>query len=152
MKITTKKIYVLTSIIISLISLLLTPPALAASEDECSIWLCLPGGFPNGCAAAHAAMVKRVSKLKSPLPDFSSCVVNPPEGSADMKAKDGYAAYIPSKYNSYTKTTTPASYIRGKICARLTGDKFKTPKGCVSTVRWAEVYLDGNQTGPTYYW
>lgn len=30
------------------------PPytANAASQAECSIWLCLPGGFPAGCGAA----------------------------------------------------------------------------------------------------
>ena len=35
-------------------------PAFAASQDECAIWLCLPGGFPQGCGAAHSAMIKRI--------------------------------------------------------------------------------------------
>lgn len=43
------------------------------NEDECAIWLCLPGGFPEGCGKAHSAMTKRLKKGKSPLPSFSSC-------------------------------------------------------------------------------
>jgi hypothetical protein len=45
----------------------------AASEDDCAIWLCLPGGFPSGCAGAKSAWQKRLRQGKSPLPSFSSC-------------------------------------------------------------------------------
>jgi hypothetical protein len=45
----------------------------APSQDECAIWLCLPGGFPEGCSGAHRAFTKRIRKGKPPLPDFSSC-------------------------------------------------------------------------------
>jgi len=46
----------------------------AASEDECAIWLCLPGGFPPGCESAHGAMHKRLRHGKHPLPELNSCV------------------------------------------------------------------------------
>ncbi|WP_282611319.1 hypothetical protein [Pelagibius sp. Alg239-R121] len=54
-------------------------PIYAASQDECAIWLCLPGGFPGGCEAAHAAFIKRITntpKPEPPLPPFSSCSVD----------------------------------------------------------------------------
>lgn len=50
--------------------------------NECSIWLCLPGGFPGGCAAAHSAYITRLTEKfggKHPkrkwtsLPAFSEC-------------------------------------------------------------------------------
>lgn len=50
--------------------------------NECSIWLCLPGSFPGGCEAAHAAYIKRLTEKfggKHPkrkwtsLPAFSEC-------------------------------------------------------------------------------
>ena len=49
------------------------PEAKAASQDECAIWLCLPGGFPDGCGGAKSAMYKRLKKRKPPLPSFGSC-------------------------------------------------------------------------------
>ncbi|WP_282610803.1 hypothetical protein [Pelagibius sp. Alg239-R121] len=58
-------------------------PSFAASQDECAIWLCLPGGFPGGCEAAYAAFIKRINhtpKPKPPLPPFSSC----DNGNGDM--------------------------------------------------------------------
>ncbi len=54
-------------------------PGHAASQNECAIWLCLPGGFPGGCEAAHAAFIKRIThkpKPKPPLPAFGSCTAD----------------------------------------------------------------------------
>ncbi|MGH1379145.1 MAG: hypothetical protein ACRBB3_10025 [Alphaproteobacteria bacterium] len=67
-------------------------PVFAASQDECAIWLCLPGGFPQGCGAAHSAMIKRIKKRKPPLPSFGSCSVG---GSGDYRM--GYEPYEPCK-------------------------------------------------------
>lgn len=48
--------------------------ALAASQDECAIWLCLPQGFaPAACGPAHSAMHERIVEGKGPLPDLSEC-------------------------------------------------------------------------------
>lgn len=46
------------------------------NEDECAIWLCLPGGFPEGCDKAYSAMIKRLEEGKSSLPNFASCTVD----------------------------------------------------------------------------
>ena len=51
----------------------------AVSEAECAIWLCLPGGFPSGCGAAHSAFIDRIThkpKPKPPLPPFGACAVD----------------------------------------------------------------------------
>jgi hypothetical protein len=43
---------------------------------SCSIWLCLPAGFPEGCKDAYAAMKKRLRKGQSPRPPLASCFVS----------------------------------------------------------------------------
>ncbi len=67
-------------------------PSYAASQDECAIWLCLPGGFPQGCGAAHSAMIKRIKKKKPPLPSFGSCSEG---GSGNYRM--GYEPFEPCK-------------------------------------------------------
>ena len=67
-------------------------PAYAASQDECAIWLCMPGGFPQGCGAAHSAMIKRLKKRKPPLPSFGSCSEG---GSGNYQL--GYEPFEPCK-------------------------------------------------------
>lgn len=142
-----------------------TAPVQAASQDECSIWLCLPAGFPSGCGKAHSAMLKRISHFKSPLPSFSSCAVNPPSGSGShMTSDDGYAAYIPPRtvctryrYNGrdnrrcVEQETIPEQYIKNTRCTR-DRDGRRHPSFCTKTFRWAEVAVDGQLAGPTYYW
>ncbi len=55
--------------------------AYAASEAECSIWLCLPTGFPSGCEQAKSAFKQRIKKLKSPCPAFPDVYSKmPPSG------------------------------------------------------------------------
>ena len=49
----------------------------AASEADCAIWICLPGGFPSGCSAAYSAFRDRIKHRKPPLPDLSSCTTGP---------------------------------------------------------------------------
>lgn len=62
----------------------------AASQDECAIWLCLPGGFPEGCSGAYKAFKHRLKKKKPPLPSFSSCALDG-EGHYEL----GYETYHP---------------------------------------------------------
>jgi len=64
----------------------------AASQNECAIWLCLPGGFPQGCSAAYGAMIDRLKSIKPPLPNFGSCAT---EGSG--KYVIGYEQFEPCK-------------------------------------------------------
>jgi hypothetical protein len=139
--------------------------ALAASQDECAIWICLPGGFPSGCGAAHSAMVKRLSKLKSPLPSFSSCVVaSDTPGSSNMSFTYNYAAYIPQRqvcadrYYGWgdndrcsTWKTVPRKMIKGTRCS-TDYDGYSDPAYCTATYEYADVFLDGVKTGKTRYW
>ncbi|MDD3444667.1 MAG: hypothetical protein PHS60_04615 [Zavarzinia sp.] len=138
-----------------------TPPANAASEAECSIWLCLPGGFPLGCAAAFSAFISRVTHIppKPPLPAWGSCAVDSGDG---MGASDGIAAFVPEQ-RICTKTTgkndrciawetIPAHYVKGSPCTRGK-DNYSNPPGCTATFMYVDVFdADGNQIGDTYYW
>ena len=60
-------------VFLSMFSVGFSQKSYAASQDECAIWLCLPGGFPQGCGAAYGAMIDRIKSRKPPLPNFSSC-------------------------------------------------------------------------------
>lgn len=96
-----KKIEISLKVLMIVISLALIPaPTLAASQDECSIWLCMPQGFaPSACKKARKALVKRIFKGKSPLPSLSSCMSGGNSGSESqtisyeqnyvVKTKDG---------------------------------------------------------------
>lgn len=161
-----KKKSILAAAAISMATLgaMVSAPAQAASQDECAIWLCLPGGFPTGCAAAHAAMVSRLKDFKPPLPAFSSCSVTPPGGS-NMTSSYGPAAYIPERrqcsrwhHGNNDSTclsweTLPERYVRGTSCRAASNDSGEMiPAGCTRTVRFIEVFADGEQLGPTYWW
>lgn len=145
----------------------------AASDDECAIWLCLPGGFPSGCGAAHSAMMDRLSDFKSPLPSFSSCVVSPDvgpvgEAGSTMTHELSYAARIAEhtvctkKAPAYgesqmpgqclEKKTVPAHYKKGEVCYMTSKQGQMHPPHCVGTYRYIDVFLDGEKTGETHYW
>lgn len=153
-------------------------PTKAASQDECSIWLCLPTGFPSGCGEAKSAMKKRLKKGKSPMPDFGECSVTSPgdaNGGGGMFSRHGVAAYIPpqnictewkikygtGKNGQDKKTcvkfeTVPEKYVKGTSCQRYGGGGGHTyverPKGCTKTVNWAEVWQGQEKFGDTYLW
>jgi hypothetical protein len=71
--------------------------SLAASQDECAIWLCLPGGFPNGCSVAYFAFKDRIKHGKSPLPDLSSCMSGPDGSKSNGRYDMGVEYYVPCK-------------------------------------------------------
>jgi hypothetical protein len=48
----------------------------AFSQKQCSIWLCLPAGFPVGCSDAYSAMKKRLRRGQSARPPLASCFVS----------------------------------------------------------------------------
>ncbi|MCX4117209.1 conjugal transfer protein TraL [Aeromonas hydrophila] len=153
-------------------------PSKAASQDECSIWLCLPSGFSaSECGGAKSAMKKRVKKGKSPMPDFGECAVTSPGDDSSqppMRSSHGVAAYIPAHTtcmkwsvsggggrNGSEKRTcietqrVPEQYVKGTSCQRYGGSGHsyaEKPKGCTSTVNWAEVWQGNQQYGDTYYW
>ncbi|EGU37408.1 hypothetical protein [Vibrio scophthalmi] len=151
-----------------LIPTLAPPPAQAASDDECGIWLCLPTGFGTGCSGAKSAFKKRIKRFKPPLPDFAACMVKSPVTSNhdNFTNRDGYAAYIPPQKicTEYKRDsmhheprctawqTRPERYVKGQRCERQSGDKQRTPIGCTGTYRYAEVYRNGSLMGQTHYY
>ncbi|WP_223823901.1 conjugal transfer protein TraL [Candidatus Enterovibrio escicola] len=145
-------------------------PIYAASEAACSIWLCLPMGFPSGCGDAKSALKKRIKKFQSPLPLLSSCLVSvggQPVQSSEMSSKDGYAALIPTRqvckewererlgrdWNSYCVKyeSIPGHAIKDRSCHIDHEGHSSTPDGCSRTIRYVDTYMDGNAYGETYY-
>ncbi|WP_281546226.1 conjugal transfer protein TraL [Grimontia sp. SpTr1] len=151
-------------------------PATAASEAECSIWLCLPTGFPSGCGDAKSAFKKRIKKLKPPLPSLSSCMVsggvphsnNELAQPSELTAKDGIGAYVPEHTvcKSWRRRhsedsdrcvlweTIPTQVIKDAPCRIEKDDgrvRSRSPKGCTRTVRYVDTYMDGSKYGETYY-
>jgi hypothetical protein len=147
----------------SLAALALSPlSAYSASQAECAIWICMPGGFPAGCGAAYSAMISRVKKRKPPLPAFSGCAVNPPPGSGSHMTFDyGPAAEIAphqicthwdNSDNAYCLgwKTVPRHYIKKTICQQ--SDNGSQPPNCVATRMYGDVFIEGTPAGPTFYW
>ncbi|MBY4679154.1 conjugal transfer protein TraL [Marinobacterium arenosum] len=135
-----------------------TKPTAAASDNECAIWLCLPGGFPEGCGSAKMAMVNRIAKGKSPLPPFSSCAIK----DEDFLSYDyNYAALIReqrvcTKWGSSNRErclaykAIPEHYVKGTRCVSRGG--IEEPSGCIATRRYVDIYINGQKSGNTYYW
>lgn len=142
---------------------IITPSAQAASEDECAVWLCLPSGFPSGCGSAKSAMLKRVKKGKSPLPDFLSCAVKGNSGGSSMTYDYNNAAAIQERrvckqYSGNQNNnrcikweTIPAHYIKGETC-RFYPQGGRRPEGCTATYKYVDVFIDGKNAGDTYFW
>ncbi len=116
----------------------------AASEDDCSIWLCLPTGFPDGCEGAKSAFKDRIKHLKPPLPGFLGCS-SPSEHASDMTYQENFAAKMPD--GSYIDGTTCRHYWDGAF------DKWRwEPNGCIGTYYYIDTYEDGNLYGDRYYY
>lgn len=137
-------------------------PVYAINESDCSIWLCLPMGFPSGCEDAKSAFKKRIKKFKPPLPYLGSCLINEdeqPVESSEMSAKEGFAALISEKricsqwneQHSYCDEyeTVPTHVIKNTRC--FIGENGGYPDGCSKTIRYVDTYMDGNVLGETYY-
>ncbi len=160
-----KKLFVVLYLVSA--AFLASSPVQAASQSECAIWLCLPGGFPSGCSDARSALRDRIRDFKSPLPSFSSCADNPPKGSGShMSTKLGVAAYIPSydvcvryQYSGPRNEnrecvewrTNAERLIRGVRCER-NRDGDPVPARCTETRHWVEVFVEEEQLGPTHYY
>lgn len=148
----------------------LATPAMAVSQDECAIWLCLPGGFPGGCGAAHAAMEHRVSHLKPPLPPFSACSA---DSGGSMSYQQGRAAYVPrqrycvsgDRNRCFRYRQVEAHWVDGARCDNYGdgafvntnpggGRTYTHPDGprCSSTSRTITIFDHGEQLGNTFYW
>ena len=136
--------------------------ALSASQNECAIWLCLPAGFPSGCAAAHSAMVKRVRKLKPPLPRFSGCSED-----GNFSATTAVSAYIPEHEQCVKRGLTPngdgigcvewetvgESWVPRAFCIPEMNDDENSPtKGCTRTDMEIKIYENGQLWGDSPFY
>ncbi len=132
------------AMLIGLLSLSATysPNVVAASDAECSIWLCLPMGFPSGCGEAKSAFKSRVKRMKSPLPSFSGCANSDSPHSSTMTHKEGYVAKMPD-----------GTYIKGRCIDRYRkGDREWEPYGCTGTWKYVDTYMDGQLYGDRFYY
>lgn len=148
----------------------ITPAAYAASEDECAIWICAPGGFPGGCEKAHSAMLKRLKKGRAPLPPLRECLVGPGQGtnpddySYDMRwvlkieehqvctKWQTVSGHNEDRYCVAYKTV-PAHIRPGRSCF-IYGSKDSDPvriPGCVGAYRELKLFEKGKQMGQPYY-
>lgn len=172
--------HVITAVAVA--SLLSAVTARAASQDECSIWLCLPGGFPSGCEKAKKAMKHRLHHGKSALPDWSKCIIDGPKKKdphpSQLAYHHGVAAFIPTHHlcldiqnhagpcsggtcrwqtcNHWGQQEIPATHSKDTSCAIHHSGPHKEPWNnkpvyCSRTDTYHEVWVDGTQTGTTYY-
>ncbi|HGZ7314705.1 TPA: conjugal transfer protein TraL [Vibrio parahaemolyticus] len=154
---------------LSLLAILLLSPQVLAGFDarDCSIWLCMPFGFPNGCEDAKDAFKDRLKHFKSPLPRIEKCWLNTdsaiPTGDVtqSMDAVQGSAAYIPEhqecqryeiRYDGRVcvqSVTIPPQAIKDKICTKH--DNSESPDGCTQTINYTDFLMNGEPYQDTYY-
>ncbi|WP_039949412.1 hypothetical protein [Vibrio ichthyoenteri] len=140
-------------ILLPLIAIGLSSP-LVASDADCSIWLCLPTGFPSGCGDAKKAFKDRIKKFKPPLPNLASCIVSSPDyptvadkDPSTMSYREGVAAKMPN-----------GSYIDGTSCVHYVDSGGQDhqliwkPYGCTGTWHYLDTLMDGNQYGQRHYY
>ncbi|WP_234498179.1 hypothetical protein [Vibrio maritimus] len=153
------------------LSAIYSPNVSAASDAECGIWLCLPTGFTSGCGEARSAFWSRIKSFKSPLPGFHECIKSAPNTSGhnadNFTSQTGIAAQIAS-YKVCTQTkrirrggewqetcvaweTVPATVIKGVRC-RIDKEGHRSPAHCTKTLRYTEVYRNGQLFGQTHYY
>ena len=107
---------------VALLCLALLLPALpraahAVSLTECSIWICLPGGFPAGCEAAYAAMLARLKRFQPPLPAWSSCAVKVGgDADTDLRARFGADPFFPCREGYTMRIDKDRGNIQGAQC------------------------------------
>lgn len=122
--------------IVSFLSAILSPQVIAADDDECANYLCLPAGFgPSECSDPHDAMRDRLKDGKSPLPSFSSCFA----GSSDSEN------VIPITTRYGNATIVEGSYTKNRVCRRQANNEWE-PIGCNGRNYWFVEVYDENGT------
>lgn len=151
------------------VSLSVSAPVFAESQStpECDLFLCIPAGFGSGCGDAKSAMKKRIRRGKPPLPSWGHCINNVwkrPNNSSNMTSNWGFAAAMAEsrkcvrwsggKEDRCIETVSvPAHYIKGTRCIKYGGDNGEwSPRGCIRTYRYVDVFSHGQSVGPTYFW
>lgn len=112
------------------------------NQDECAIWLCLPAGFPQGCGSAHKAMLKRLKKGRSALPDFNSCAIGDAE-----QPEHGFAS------SEEFVIKVGDTYHPGYSCLKPFGkaDNGDWIPGCTGVYKRITVTQHGKAIGQTHY-
>lgn len=145
-----------------LVGIATSQKAYAASQDACAIWLCLPGGFPQGCSGAFNEFKHRIKKGKPPLPALSSCTV---DGKTNGHYQLGIEPFEPCK-QGYTLKTIHQGYGRENqtgICyANSCVTRIYTPimndYRCVNYIAiprpkpsFVKMWVDGKYLGQFFY-
>ncbi len=152
---------------------LISPVTHAFDARDCSIWLCLPFGFPSGCGEAKDAFKDRIMDFKSPLPRLDKCLLKSDtplaQGatSPSMTSKEGIAAYIPQRREcQHYEIRHQGSKHREKVCVEWktlppqaiknvrcrVSDTSSTPKHCTRTIRYVDFFMDGKPYQETRYY
>lgn len=106
------------------------PQALAANQWECGIWMCAPVGFAlPGCEKSFKAMLKRVSKLKSPTPSWHKCIVDEKQVESDSYREAGV---VPDEVGSVGAVATARSAKHGYVHTNpFTQERFTSDRKCI---------------------
>lgn len=145
-----------------LISATAPQKAYAASEAECAIWLCLPGGFPTGCSAAHSAFKHRIEKGRSPLPDLSSCTTGPNGQTSNGRYQLGYEFFEPCREGYVLEQSGSGFYMtNGRCVLKECNNRFGWNNNCTTKDSYAAIrrpsptyvkmWVDGQYLGQFFY-
>lgn len=138
--------------------------AKAESEAACAIWLCLPGGFPTGCAAAHSEFKHRIKKGRSPLPNLSSCTTGPDGSTSNgryelgveyfMPCKEGFKL-DPSNSNPFEAATCKPTSTKCSLREKYRRDEQNNCTSYAATrrtqPRYVKMWVDGQYLGQFFY-
>ena len=157
------RIFLISLVLVSCVSVQI-PVAKAESEAACAIWLCLPGGFPTGCAAAYSEFKHRLKKGKSPLPSLSSCTTGPDGNSSNGNYQMGVEYFLPCK-EGFQYSRIPQSYSDEIMCVPTNSqcnlrEKYRRDKAVDCTAyqaerrnqtRFVKMWVDGKYLGQFFY-
>lgn len=134
------------------------------ANDACDIWMCLPAGFATSyCSGAKSEFKHRIKHGHSPLPDFSSCIVDDGMNeSDDMDYEYSHSAIIGAwrecsewvhvgGKNGSRKCVAwlehPEHEVVGATCTVRVIDhkRVSYPKHCTKTIKWIQYYQDGKK-------
>ena len=157
------RIFLISLVLVGCVSVQI-PVAKAESEAACAIWLCLPGGFPTGCAAAYSEFKHRLKKGKSPLPSLSSCTTGPDGNSSNGNYQMGVEYFLPCK-EGFQYSRSPQGPYDDVMCLPIDSqcnlrEKYRRDKKIDCTPypaerrtqpRFIKMWVDGKYLGQFFY-
>lgn len=132
--------------------------AKAASEDACAIWICLPGGFPQGCSGAYSEFKHRIKKGRPPMPELSSCTTGPNGERANGRYELGYERYELCKEGYVLRESQQINQAKCYV-ERCAPEKYSQDNyycdNYQATLRpkpnYVKMWVDGEYLGQYYY-